>query len=382
MPPNIIERKKALEEIKALMNVFPVTAILGPRQVGKTTLSKSFEPDHVFDLENPRDMAVLENPQLALEKLEGLIVLDEVQRKPELFPLLRHLVDTRPRQRYLILGSASSNLRQQSGESLAGRIGYHYLTGFNLMETGQQHMNSLWLRGGFPRAYLTQDDEQSMLWRTNFISTFLEKDLAALGSNIPSSVMYRFWLMLSHFHGQTLNYSQLGRSFGISDKTVKNYISILEDTFMVRQLMPWHVNLGKRLVKSPKIYLRDSGIFHALQSIHSMDELRTNPKAGASWEGFALEEMVSFLSKRDNEVFFYASHSGVELDLHWQEKGKKLGAEFKYMDAPRLTKSMHQALSDLSLDHIWVVYPGDKSYPLSEQVTVLPLQEIDRVRGS
>lgn len=199
MPPNIIERKKALEEIKALMNVFPVTAILGPRQVGKTTLSKSFEPDHVFDLENPRDMAVLENPQLALEKLKGLIVLDEVQRKPELFPLLRHLVDTRPRQRYLILGSASSNLRQQSGESLAGRIGYHYLTGFNLMETGQQHMNSLWLRGGFPRAYLTQDDEQSMLWRTNFISTFLEKDLAALGSNIPSSVMYRFWLIAQSF---------------------------------------------------------------------------------------------------------------------------------------------------------------------------------------
>jgi predicted AAA+ superfamily ATPase len=364
------------------MNVFPVTAILGPRQVGKTTLSKSFEPDHVFDLENPRDMAVLENPQLALEKLEGLIVIDEVQRKPELFPLLRHLVDTRPRQRYLILGSASSNLRQQSGESLAGRIGYHYLTGFNLMETGQQNMHSLWLRGGFPCAYLAQDDEQSMLWRTNFISTFLEKDLAALGSNIPSSVMYRFWLMLSHFHGQTLNYSELGRSFGISDKTAKNYISILEDTFMIRQLMPWHANLGKRLVKSPKIYLRDSGIFHALQSIHSMNELRSNPKAGASWEGFALEALVSFLSKRDNEVFFYASHSGVELDLYWQDKGKKLGAEFKYMDAPKLTKSMHQALSDLSLDHLWVVYPGDKSYSLSEQVTVLPLPEIDQLKGS
>jgi hypothetical protein len=382
MQPNIIERKKDIGEIKTLMNVFPVTAILGPRQVGKTTLSKSFEPDHVFDLENPRDMAVLENPQLALEKLEGLIVIDEVQRKPELFPLLRYLVDTRPLQRYLILGSASSSLRQQSGESLAGRIGYHYLTGLNLPDTGQENLDKLWLRGGFPRAFLAQDDEQSMLWRINFISTFLEKDLAALGSSIPSSVMYRFWLMLSHFHGQTLNYSELGRSFGISDKTVKSYLSILEDTFMVRLLTPWHANLGKRLVKSPKIYLRDSGIFHTLQHIQTVNELRTNPKVGASWEGFALEELVSFLSKRDNEVFFYASHAGVELDLYWQQKGRNLGAEFKYMDAPKLTKSIHQALSDLSLDHLWVVYPGDKSYPLSTQVTVLPLQEIDRLMVS
>jgi predicted AAA+ superfamily ATPase len=325
---------------------------------------------------------VLENPQLALEKLEGLIVIDEVQRKPELFPLLRYLVDTRPLQRYLILGSASSSLRQQSGESLAGRIGYHYLTGLNLPDTGQENLDKLWLRGGFPRAFLAQDDEQSMLWRINFISTFLEKDLAALGSSIPSSVMYRFWLMLSHFHGQTLNYSELGRSFGISDKTVKSYLSILEDTFMVRLLTPWHANLGKRLVKSPKIYLRDSGIFHTLQHIQTVNELRTNPKVGASWEGFALEELVSFLSKRDNEVFFYASHAGVELDLYWQQKGRNLGAEFKYMDAPKLTKSIHQALSDLSLDHLWVVYPGDKSYPLSTQVTVLPLQEIDRLMVS
>ncbi len=376
MQPNIIERKREIGEIQKLMSVFPVTAILGPRQVGKTTLSKSFEPDHVFDLENPRDMAVLENPQLALEKLEGLIVIDEVQRKPELFPLLRYLVDNRPRQRYLILGSASSSLKQQSGESLAGRIGYHYLTGLNLSETGQENMDTLWLRGGFPRSYLAQNDEQSMLWRTNFISTFLERDLAALGMNIPSSVMYRFWLMLSHFHGQTLNYSELGRSFGVSDKTVKTYLSLLEDTFMVRLLMPWHANLSKRLVKSPKIYLRDAGIFHALQQIRTMNELRTNPKAGASWEGFALEEVVAFLSKRDSEVFFYGSHAGVELDLFWQDKGKNIGAEFKYLDAPKLTKSMHQSLSDLSLDHLWVVYPGDKSYPLSAQVTALPLQEI------
>lgn len=375
-----IERKRSLLEIQSLLKVFPVTAILGPRQVGKTTLSKAFAPAHIFDLENPRDMAVFENPQLTLEKLEGLIVIDEVQRKPEVFPLLRYLVDNNPRQRYLILGSASSSLKQQSGESLAGRIGYHYLTGLQLMETGAEKMDDLWLRGGFPRSFLASDDAQSMLWRSNFISTYLEKDLAVMGSTIAPSVMYRFWLMLSHFHGQVLNYSELGRSFGISDKMVKQYLSILEDTFMVRLLLPWHANLGKRLVKSPKIYLRDAGIFHALQNIQTMNELRTNPKIGASWEGFALEEVVSFLSKRDNEVFFYASYTGTELDLYWEDKGRKMGVEFKFMDAPRLTKSMHQSLSDLSLDHLWVIYPGEKSYPLSAHVTVLPLHEMHRLR--
>jgi predicted AAA+ superfamily ATPase len=290
-------------------------------------------------------------------------------------------VDNNPHQRYLILGSASSSLKQQSGESLAGRIGYHYPTGLQLQEVGQENRNQLWLRGGFPRAFLGSNEEQSMLWRSNFISTFLEKDLAVLGNSIAPSVMYRFWLMLSHYHGQVLNYSELGRSFGISDKTVKHYLSILEDTFMVRLLLPWYVNLGKRLVKSPKIYLRDSGVFHTLQGIQTMDELRSNPKIGASWEGFALEELIAFLGKRDNEVFFYASHSGTELDLYWEGNGKKWGAEFKFVDAPKLTKSMHQALVDLSLDHLWVVYPGEKSYPLSEKITVLPLQELKRIYG-
>ncbi|MDX1909342.1 MAG: ATP-binding protein [Bacteroidia bacterium] len=371
-----IERTRCIQEITSLLQVFPVTAILGPRQVGKTTLSKVFDPQHIFDLENPRDMAALENPQLVLEKLEGLIVIDEVQRKPELFPLIRYLVDTHPAQRYLILGSASSSLRQQSGESLAGRIGYYYLTGFNLTETGPAHLDTLWLRGGFPRSFLAADDQLSLLWRNNFIATFLEKDLAMLGSNIPSPVMYRFWLMLSHYHGQTLNFSELGRSFGISDKTVRHYLAILEDTFMVRLLLPWYVNTGKRLVKSPKLYLRDSGVFHALQHINTSEALRVNPKVGASWEGFALEELVSYLAKRDNEVFFYASHGGSELDLYWQDQGKKLGAEFKFMDAPKMTQSMQQVLVDLSLDHLWVIYPGNKQYSLSAQVTVWPLQAL------
>ena len=375
-----IDRAKDEEGIRNLLRIFPVTAILGPRQAGKTTLAKTFRPDYAFDLENPRDLALLEQPQLALEGLEGLIMLDEVQRKPELFPLIRYLVDHHPKQRYLILGSAASNLRQQSGESLAGRIGYYYLTGLNLSETGKGSLPDLWLRGGFPRSFLAPDDQLSMLWRTNFIATFLEKDLRALGINIAAPVMYRFWLMLSHYHGQTLNYSELARAFGVTDKTVKQYLSILEDTFMIRLLPPWHVNISKRLVKSPKLYLRDSGIFHALQSIPTFQALKTNPKIGASWEGFAIEEMVSFLSKRDNEVFFYGTHGGVELDLYWQENSMHIGAEFKYMDAPRTTKSMRQAMEDLSLDHLWVIYPGDKTYALEKNITVLPLADMGRIR--
>lgn len=376
MEANIIEREKDYQAIAELLKIFPVTAILGPRQAGKTTLAKTFHPDHVFDLENPRDMVLLENPQLTLEKFEGLIMIDEIQRNAGLFPLLRYLVDNNPKQRYLILGSASSNLRQQSGESLAGRIGYHYLTGFNLPEIGTDNMDSLWLKGGFPRSFLAENERQSMSWRSNFISTFLEKDLQMLGVSISSTSMYRFWTMLSHYHGQTINYSELGRSFGVNDKTAKHYISILEDTFMIRQLMPWYANVSKRLVKSPKIYLRDSGIFHALQSINTMKELKTSPKVGASWEGFALEELIALLGKRDSEVFFYGSYRGVEIDLYWQNRGKKFGAEFKYADAPKTTKSMHQAITDLELDELWVIYPGDRMYRLTEKITVLPLQMV------
>ena len=375
-----ILRSKDEDSVRALMKLFPITAILGPRQAGKTTLARRFKPDHIFDLENPRDLAMLEQPQMALEPLKGLIMIDEVQRKPDLFPLIRYLVDQNPEQRYLLLGSASTNLRQQSGESLAGRIGYFYLTGLNLSETGIEKLPQLWLRGGFPRSFLAGDDQQSLLWRTNFIVTFLEKDLALLGISVPASVMYRFWLMLSHYHGQTLNYSEMARSFGISDKTVRQYLSVLEDTFMVRLLTPWHANLGKRLVKTPKLYIRDSGIFHALQSIPDIAALRTNPKLGASWEGFAIEELVSFLAKRDSEVFFYAAHSGVELDLYWQENGHKMGAEIKYLDAPRTTKSMRQAIEDLNLDHLWVLYPGNQLYSLAPNITVIPLSELGQIR--
>lgn len=374
MSKTLLDRKQDQAAVAQLMRVFPVTALLGPRQAGKTTLARIFRPDHYFDLENPRDLAMLDQPQLALENLEGLIMIDEIQRKPELFSLLRYLVDQQNNQKFLILGSASSSLKQQSGESLAGRIGYYYLSGFNLPEVGAAHYRKLWLRGGFPRSYLAEGIEESRLWRENFIATFLERDLAALGSSIPSPTMYRFWVMLSHFHGQTLNYSELGRSFGISDHTVKKYISILEDTFMIRLLLPWHTNVGKRLVKSPKLYIRDSGLFHTLQNIHQENDLLANPKLGASWEGFAVEETIAQLGKRDNEVFFYGTHAGVELDLYWQSNGRSYGAEFKYMDAPKRTRSMHQAIEDLGLSHLYVIYPGSRQYALSERITVLPVQ--------
>ena len=376
MNPSPIDRKRDFIRISELLEIFPVTAILGPRQAGKTTLAKMFNPDHIFDLENPRDLAQMENPLLTLERLKGLIMIDEIQLKPEIFPLLRYLVDNYPDQKYLILGSASSGLHQQSGESLAGRIGYHFLTGFNLEEVGSDNMVRLWTRGGFPRSYLAKNEKSSSIWRSNFISTFLEKDLAMLGNSIPPPTMYRFWVMISHYHGQILNYSELGRSFGISDKTIKSYLAILENAFMVRILMPWHANVKKRLVKRPKLYVRDSGLFHALQSIETYTQLQSHPKLGASWEGFALEELADYLAKRESEFFFYASHNGVELDLFWQEGGKKVGAEFKFMDAPRITKSMHQAIEDLDLDSLFVIYPANKPYELSDKIRVIPLQEL------
>ncbi|HMQ48328.1 MAG TPA: ATP-binding protein [Saprospiraceae bacterium] len=382
MNETYITRNNDIAQVRQLLDVFPVTAILGPRQAGKTTLAQTFQPDHIFDLENPRDAKALENPQLTLEHLRGLIMIDEIQRQPELFPLIRYLVDHYPNQRYLLLGSASSNIRQQSGESLAGRIGYHYLSGLSLVDVGESALQNLWLKGGFPRSLLAGNDAQSLLWRKNFISTFLEKDIAGLRLQIPAPLMYRFWLMISHYHAQTLNYSEIGRSFNVSDKTVKHYLSLLEDTFMIRLLMPWHTNLGKRLVKSPKLYLRDSGLFHALQDIPSFNSLITHPKIGASWEGFALEQTISTLAKRDSEVFFYATHAGVELDLFWQSQGNNFGMEFKYADAPHLTKSMRQVLADLALQHLWVVYPGDRQFPIHEQVTVLPLAQVGSLINS
>jgi predicted AAA+ superfamily ATPase len=372
----MIKRKNELNYLSQLLKLFPVTAILGPRQVGKTTLSMQFNADHHIDLENPRDFAMMSQPQLALEALSGLIIIDEIQKLPELFPLLRYLVDTRKDQRYIILGSASPELIKQSSETLAGRIGYLELQGFNLLDIGFNNWRKLWLRGGFPRSYTAENDQLSTLWIENYISTFLERDIPQLGINIPAATMRRFWIMLSHYHGQELNYSEFSRSFGVSDMTIRRYIDILEGTYMVRVLQPWHINTSKRLIKRPKLYIRDSGILHSLMSIHNEKELLTSNKLGASWEGFALEQSIRITEINNKNFFFWGTHSGAEVDLFWKDGGRNHAIEVKYTDAPRCTKSMQSALKDLSLDQLWVIYPGEKSYPLSEKITALSLQDL------
>jgi predicted AAA+ superfamily ATPase len=371
-----IPRQTDEQRISQLLKIFQVTAILGPRQCGKTTLARQLGAQHYFDLENPRDLAALENPQITLEDLTGLIVIDEIQRKPDLFPLLRFLVDQNKTQQYLILGSASRDLIRQSSESLAGRIGYYHLSGLSIGDVGEDKISDLWLRGGLPKAFTAEDEASAKLWLNNYISTFLERDIPQLGIKIPANTLRRFWTMLSHYHGQIINFSELARSFGISDLTVRNYIEILEGTFMIRVLQPWHTNINKRLVKRPKIYIRDSGLFHTLSSIYSVNELNTFNRLGASWEGFALENVLRKLDKLPQEAYFWATHSGAEVDLFWQDRGRSLAIEFKYSDAPRLTQSMQSAMESLNLDHLWIVYPGKQTYRLKEKITVIPLRSV------
>ena len=353
-----------------------MAAILGPRQCGKTFLAKQIKADHYFDLENPRDLAAFDQPQLLLENLKGVIAIDEVQRRPELFPTLRYLVDNNPRQKYLILGSASGALLHQSSESLAGRIGYYYLGGFHLDDVGPKNIQKLWARGGFPKSFLAASVDKSHQWLDNYLTTFLEKDIPQLGITIPAQTLRRFWMMLSHYHGQIVNFSEIGQSFGVSDMTVRKYIDILEATFIVRIIQPWHSNTAKRLIKRPKIYFKDPGVLHRLLTIDKEKDLQTHPKLGASWEGFALETVIRSLGLNTQETFFWGTHAGAELDLFWQAKGKNWGVEFKYGDAPKVTKSMQSALEDLKLVHLWVVYPGEKIYPLAAKVTALPLKAI------
>lgn len=375
----ILERKVDAAQIRKLLSAFPVTAILGPRQCGKTVLARQCKYNHYFDLENPTDLARLDTPKLALENLKGLIVIDEIQRIPELFQFIRYLVDTNEEQQYLILGSASNELIRQSSESLAGRIAYHYLGGFSLTDVGKDNVDRFWLTGSYPRAYLAPDIKTGFLWLKNYISTFLERDIPQLGIRIPSRTLLRFWTMLSHYHAQILNYSEIGRSFGLSDMTVRHYIDILHGTFMIRVLQPWHTNTKKRLVKRPKIYLRDSGIFHSLMSIESQEVLLSHNKLGASWEGFALECVSKSLEKRAEELYFWSTHSGAEVDLFWQHEGKNWAIEFKYSDAPKKTRSMETALRDLDLAHLWVVYPGSETYRISPDITAIPLKNIPAV---
>lgn len=374
----MIPRDTYLDQLSRAVKRSPVTALLGPRQCGKTTLARMFgqEPQAIyFDLESPLDQRRLENPVMMLESLSGLVILDEVQAMPTLFNALRILAD-RPagKARFLILGSASPGIIRNVSETLAGRIEFVELSGFCLQEVGNDAWETLWLRGGFPRSFLAASEEDSLAWREGFIRTFLERDIPQLGVTIPAAAMRRFWTMLAHYHGQTWNASELARSMGLSDKTVRTYLDILTGTFLVRQLQPWHENIGKRQVKSPKVYLRDSGILHSLLTLSDRHALLGCPKAGASWEGFAIEQFL--LAMRPTEAFFWATSNGAEIDLFFLHQGRRYGVEAKFTEAPRLTRSMRIALEDLHLDHLWVLYPGPHIYPLHEKITVQPLTTI------
>ncbi len=373
-PMHHLPRPRELEAVRARLRRAPVTALLGPRQCGKTTLARLLNADHYFDLEDPRSLARLDEPQTALEGLTGTVVIDEVQRKPDLFPLLRVLADRQPATRYLLLGSASPDLVKGVSESLAGRVAYHDLGPLTADETGVREWRGLWLRGGFPRSYLADDDAASALWREDFVRSYLERDVPALGISIAAETLRRFWVMVSHYHGQVLNLSELGRSFGISDHTVRRYLEILSGTFMVRLLPPWHANVGKRLVKAPKLYVRDSGLLHALHTIETPVQLESHPKLGASWEGFALEQAIRLMGVA--HPYFWRTHTGAELDLVWQARGALWGMEFKYQDAPGMTRSIRAVMRDLPLRHLWIVYPGPDRYRLDESVTVLPVAGI------
>jgi len=377
-----VDRNLYRQQIQASLAQFRVTALLGPRQCGKTTLARMLaaSPDSYFDLEDPLDLARLETPRQTLGKLTGLVVIDEVQQQPGLFPLLRVLADRpNPPARFLILGSASPTLVKGVSESLAGRVGFVDLSGFDATEVGFDHLDTLWLRGGFPESYLSSSDVSSYHWRQQFIRTFLTRDIPQLGITIPAENLRRFWLMIAHYHAQTWNASEIAGSLGINYKTAQHYLDILTGAFMIRALPPWTENLGKRVRKAPKIYLRDSGLFHALQNIRSLPELQTHPKLGASWEGLALEHVLRVLRAEPGEAFYWATHSGAELDLMLVRGGKRWGFEFKYADAPRTTKSMRTALEDLKLERLYVIYPGERDYTLDDKIEVLAFPRVEKL---
>jgi len=378
----MIDRELHARQITGLLKRFPVVAILGARQVGKTTLAASIAPTlsnriSRFDLENPSDLARLAEPMLALQEPKGLVVLDEVQRRPELFPVLRVLADRKPvRTRFLVLGSAAPDLLRQSSESLAGRIAYYELPGLAVREVGFEHADRLWVRGGFPKAFLARSDRESMEWRQAFIRTFLERDLPALGVNIAADTMRRFWSMLAHHHAQLWNASEIGRSFGVADTTVRNYLDKLTDALVVRQLKPWHQNLGKRQVKSPKIFIRDSGLLHALLNLPTKRDIEGHPKLGASWEGFIIDQLVQQLGVSPEETYHWRTHQGAELDLLAVRGGLRLGFEVKRTVAPTLTPSMRSAMHDLKLKSLTVVHAGDQTFPLSKQVQAVAFRDV------
>jgi predicted AAA+ superfamily ATPase len=374
----VIDRGVDVGIVRTALRRSRVVAILGARQCGKTTLARQFVPAgslNYFDLEDPASLARLSEPDTALRPLKGLVVIDEIQRLPDLFPLLRVLADRRPLPaRFLILGSASPALLRQSSETLAGRLETVLLEGFRLADLGAVAQSRHWLRGGFPLAYVARSEGDSLSWRRQFIQTLLERDVPQLGSSVPAAALRRFWTMIAHYHGQTWNGAELARALAVSEATVRRYLDLLTGVFMVRQLAPWHENLGKRQVRAPKVYVRDSGLLHALLGIGSRRDLELHPKVGASWEGYAVEEALKAL--RPDEAYFWATHQGAELDLLLFRRGRRIGVECKRMDAPKLTPSMRIAISDLKLDRLVVVYPGTKRYAPAADVEVVPLAEL------
>lgn len=376
----MIGRKTDIELVQSALRRSRIVALLGPRQCGKTTLARQFVAEdslNYFDLEDPRSVARLSEADTALRPLKGVVVIDEIQRRPELFPLLRVLADRGPLPaRFLILGSVAPPLLKQSAETLAGRLETVFLEGFRLSDLGAKEKGRHWLRGGFPLSYTSRSESDSLIWRRQFLQTFVERDIPALGIQIPAIALQRFWNMLAHYHAQTWNGAELARALAISEPTVRRYLDLLTGVFMLRQLPPWFENLGKRQVKAPKIFVRDSGLLHALLGITNQKTLELHPKVGASWEGYAVEEVLKAL--RPDEAYFWGTHQGAELDLLLFKSGRRIGVECKRMDAPTLTPSMRIALVDLRLDCLLVVYPGERRYSLGDRVEVIPLIEFVR----
>jgi predicted AAA+ superfamily ATPase len=373
----ILPRPRLDTALKSALRRSPAAVLLGPRQCGKTTLARRLAastPSTYFDLERPTDLARLENPVLTLQSLRGLVIIDEVQRRPDLFPVLRTLLDRRPvKARFLLLGSASPELLAQSSETLAGRVAFVAMSGFTVPEIAAGSSSLLWLRGGYPNAFLARSHADSFAWRQDFIQTFLERDLAQLGSRVPAPTMRRFWAMLAHHSGGIWNSSEIGRSLGDSHTTVRRHLDTLAGALMVRILQPWHANLGKRQVKSPKVYVRDTGLLHALLGIESRADLESHPKLGASWEGFVIEQILA--QPRPPEAYYWRTQAGAELDLLIRRRGRFIGIEAKYADAPTLTPSMRHAVADLGLQRLLVVYPGSERYRLAPGIDVVPLAD-------
>jgi len=382
----LIDRPRLLEQALLFLNESPVTVLLGARQVGKTTLAHmaarsyreySGSEIHFFDLERAPSRAALSTPEVTLDPLRGLIIIDEIQRLPGLFETLRPLSDRKDiPARFLVLGSASPDLIRGVSESLAGRTLFISIAGFSIDEVGYEKMESLWIRGGFPRSFLASSEAASLRWREAFISTFLERDIPQLGIRVPSETLRRFWTMLAHYHGQVWNASELARSMDASSKTALNYRDILAGAYVLRILPPWYENIKKRQVKSPKVYVRGCGLMHSLLGISNMAELRSHPRYGASWEGFALEQVISFFGSKDS--YFWATRRGAELDLLLIRGGKRWGFEFKCSDAPSMTRSLHIALEDLGLTKAFIIYPGKDRYPVHKKVEAIPLKDVGK----